>query len=169
LLLTEVNNSTEHIFERQPKIILTRIILLLILSLWIYGFLLPTITSIDNTISNILLSGVYSKICHQQNAKCITIGGTSMLVCARCAGNYFGAFTAGLLSLLLIVPSISRRVLILSAIPLGMDVLFVFTGVYIYSQGIAFATGLVFGSGVYLFLLNELENLFSKKPFQGNE
>jgi uncharacterized membrane protein len=169
LLLTEVNNSTEHIFERQPKIILTRIILLLILSLWIYGFLLPTITSIDNTISNILLSGVYSKICHQQNAKCITIGGSSMLVCARCAGIYFGAFTAGLLSLFLIVPSISRKVLILSAIPLAIDVFLTFTGVYNYSQGLAFATGLVFGGIVYLLIMSELENLFSNKPFQGNE
>ena len=169
MLLTEVNNSTEHIFERQPKIILTRIILLSILSFWIYGFLLPTITSIDNTISNMLLSRVYSKICHQESLKCISIGNASMMVCSRCAGIYFGAFTAGLLSLLLIVPSISRRVLILSAIPLGMDVLFVLTGVYTYSQGIAFATGLVLGGAVYLFLLNELENLFSKKPYQGNE
>jgi uncharacterized membrane protein len=116
-----------------------------------------------------LLSRVYSKICHQENAKCIAIGNASMMVCARCAGIYFGTFTAGLLSLFLIVPSISRRVLILSAIPLGMDVLFVLTGVYTYSQGIAFATGLVFAGVVYLFLLNELENLFSKKTYQGNE
>jgi len=97
--------------------------------------------------------------------KCISIGNASMLVCSRCAGIYFGAFTAGLLGLLLIVPSISRRVLLLSTIPLAIDVLFVLTGVYTYSQGIAFATGLVFGGVVYLFLLNELENLFSKKPF----
>jgi len=91
------------------------------------------------------------------------------MVCARCAGIYFGTFTAGLLSLLLIMPSINRRVLILSAIPLGMDVLFVLSKVYAYSQGIAFVTGLVFGGVVYLLLLNELENLFSKKPYQGNE
>jgi uncharacterized membrane protein len=169
LLLTEVNNPTENIFEHQPKIIFTRIILLLVLSLWIYGFLLPTITSIDNSISNMLLSRVYSNVCHQENAKCISIGNASMMVCSRCAGIYFGAFTAGLLSLFLIVPSINRRVLILSAIPLGMDVLFVLTAVYTYSQGIASATGLVFGGVVYLFLLNELENLFSKKPSQGNE
>lgn len=116
-----------------------------------------------------LLARVYSNVCHQESAKCISIGNASMMVCSRCAGIYFGAFTAGLLSLLLIVPSISRTVLILSAIPLGMDVLFVLTGVYTYSQGIASATGLVFGGVVYLFLLNELENLFSKKPFQGNE
>lgn len=115
------------------------------------------------------MSRVYSTVCHQENAKCIAIGNASMMVCSRCAGIYFGAFTAGLLSLLLIVPSISRRVLILSAIPLGMDVLFVLGGVYAYSQGIAFATGLVFGGVVYLLLLNELENLFSNKRFKGNE
>lgn len=169
MLFTEINNSSEHIFERQSKIILTRIILLCILSFWIYGFLLPTVTSIDNSISNILLSKVYSNVCHQEKAKCISIGNASMMVCSRCAGIYIGAFTAGLLSLLLIVPSISRRVLILSAIPLGMDVLLVSTGVYTYSQAIAFATGLVFGGVVYLFLLNELEILFSKIPSLGNE
>jgi len=165
LLFTEVNNSTEFFFEHRTKIILTRIILLSIISFWIFGFLLPTITSIDNTISNMFLSGVYSNVCHQENLKCIAIGNTSMLVCSRCAGIYFGAFTAGLLSLFLIVPSISKRVLILSAIPLAMDVLFMLIGVYTYSQGSAFASGLVFGGVVYLFLLNELENLFSKKPF----
>jgi len=169
LLLTEVNNSTELIFEHRAKIILIRLLLLFLLSIWIYGFLLPTITLFDNTISNMILSRVYSTACHQENVKCISIGNTSMLVCSRCAGIYFGSFTAGLLSLLLIVPSISRRVLILSAIPLGMDVLFVLTGVYTYSQGIAFATGLVFGGVMYLFLLKELENLFSKKTYQGNE
>jgi uncharacterized membrane protein len=116
-----------------------------------------------------VFSRVYSNVCHQENAKCISVGNASMMVCSRCAGIYFGAFTAGLLSLLLIVPSISGRVLILSAIPLGMDVLLVLTGVYTYSQGIAFVTGLIFGGIVYLFLLNELENLFSKKPSQGNE
>jgi len=112
-----------------------------------------------------LLSRVYSNICHQENVKCISIGNASMLVCSRCAGIYFGAFSTGLLSLLIIVPSISRRVLILSAMPLAIDLFFTFTGVYTYSQRIAFATGLVFGGVVYLFLLNELENLFSKKTF----
>jgi len=169
LLLTEINNSTEHLFEPSKKIILLRFILLSIISFWIFGFLLPTITSANNTLPGFLLSRVYSKVCHQESIKCISIGNASIMVCSRCAGIYFGAFSAGLLSLLLIVPSISRRVLILSAIPLAIDVFFTFTGVYNYSQGLAFATGLVFGGVVYLFLLNELENLFSKKPFQGNE
>ena len=145
-----------------------RLLFLFLLSILTIGFLLPTITSIDNSLSNFLLTRVYSSVCHQENVKCIAIGNASMLVCARCAGIYFGSFTTGLLSLLLIVPSISRRVLLFSAIPLAMDVLLVLTGVYTYSQGIAFATGLVFGGVVYLFLLNELENLFSNKSFKGN-
>ena len=145
-----------------------RLLFLFLLSILTIGFLLPTITSTDNSLSNFLLTRVYSSVCHQENVKCIAIGNASMLVCARCAGIYFGSFTTGLLSLLLIVPSISRRVLLFSAIPLAMDVLLVLTGVYTYSQGIAFATGLVFGGVVYLFLLNELENLFSNKSFKGN-
>lgn len=92
-----------------------------------------------------------------------------MLVCARCTGIYAGALTAGLFTLLLIVPSISRKVFMLSLIPLVIDVFFTFTGVYDYSQGLAFATGLFFGSVVYLFLLSELENLFVNKLYLGNE
>jgi len=163
LLLTEINNSTELLFEHKPKIILMRLLLLSFLSIWIYGFLISSITSINNSVLNFLLSRIYSNVCHQESAKCISIGSASMLVCARCAGIYSGALIAGLISLLLIVPSISRRVLILSSIPLAMDVFFTFTGVYNYSQFLAFATGLAFGGIIYLLIVSELENLFSNK------
>jgi len=151
--------------EHKPKIILTRLLLLSFLSIWIYGFLISSITSIDNSILNFLLSRIYSNVCHQESARCISIGNASMLVCARCAGIYSGALIAGLLSLLLIVPSISRRVLILSSIPLAMDVFFTFTGVYNYSQLLAFATGLAFGGIIYLLIVSELENLFSNNIY----
>lgn len=169
MLLTEVNNSTEFLFEHRPKIILARLLLLSLLSIWIFGFLLQAITSIDNSISNFLVSRIYSTVCHQESSKCLSIGSASMLVCARCAGIYTGALIAGLLSLLLIVPSISKRVLILSAIPLAMDVFLTFTEVYTYSQGLAFATGLAFGGMVYLLTISESENLFSNKLYMGNE
>jgi len=92
-----------------------------------------------------------------------------MLVCARCTGIYAGALIAGLLSLLTNRPSISRRVLIFSSIPLAIDVFLTFTGVYKYSQSFAFTTSLAFGGIVYLLILTELENLFSNKLFKGNE
>ncbi|MCU0406550.1 MAG: DUF2085 domain-containing protein [Ignavibacteriaceae bacterium] len=111
-----------------------RLLFLFLLSILTIGFLLPTITSIDNSLSNFLLTKVYSTVCHQESAKCISIGGASMLVCARCAGIYAGALVSGLFSLLTLVRPISTKVLILSVIPLIIDVFFTFTGVYKYSR-----------------------------------
>ena len=137
-----------------------RFLLLSSLSIWILGFLLPAISSANNLMTNFLLSKIYSTVCHQESAKCISIGGATMLVCSRCAGIYAGAFTAGLFSLILIVPSISRKIFMFSLIPLVIDVFFTLAGIYNYSQSLAFATGFIFGNVVYLFLQSELENLF---------
>ena len=169
MLLSDINNSVELFFEHRMKIILIRFLLTCLLSIWIIGFLLPTITSTNNSLSSFVLSRIYSNVCHQESAKCILIGSSAMLVCARCAGIYLGALVAGLLSSLLILPSISRRVLILSLIPIAIDVFFTFTGIYSYSQSLAFTTGLAFGGIVYLMVLAELENLFSNKLNMGNE
>lgn len=92
-----------------------------------------------------------------------------MLVCARCAGIYSGAFIAGLSSLLIITPLINRKVLIISALPLVIDVLLTFTGVYTYSKSVAFVTGFTFGGAAYIVFITELENLFSNKLHKGNE
>ena len=119
--------------------------------------------------TNFLLSKSYSTVCHQESAKCISLGSETMLVCARCAGIYFGALSAGLLGLFYTIPLLSIRVLMVSALPLLADVFLTFSGVYAYSQLAAFATGLILGSVVYLFLLKELENLFSNKSLVGNE
>ena len=169
MLLSEVNNLRLLSFEQRPKIILVRLLLLFFLSIWIYGFLLPVITSTDNLISKFVLSRIYSTVCHQESVKCISIGGTTLLVCSRCAGIYTGALISGLLSLLVTLPEINKKILILSTIPLTMDVFFTFTGVYTYSRSMAFSTGLAFGTIIYLLNISELENLFSKKTLVGNE
>jgi len=57
----------------------------------------------------------------------------------------------------------------LSLIPLVIDVFFTLTGAYVYSQSLAFTTGLAFGGIVYLLILSELENLFWNKLYLGNE
>lgn len=161
--------STGIIFEHNLKIILTRLLLIFFLCIWIFGFLHQTLATIDNSISNFLLSKIYSNVCHQESAKCISIGSASMLVCARCAGIYLGAFIAGLSSLLIITPLINRKVLILAALPLMIDVLFTFIGVYAYSKSVAFVTGFTFGGVAYFMFLSELENLFLNNIYKGNE
>jgi uncharacterized membrane protein len=163
LLLLEAYNLRLLSFEQRPKIILVRLLLLFLLSIWISGFLLPVITSTDNLISKFVLSRIYSTVCHQESVKCISIEDTTILVCSRCAGIYTGALISGLFSLLVTLPEINKKILIFSTIPLAMDVFFTFTGVYSYSKSVAFSTGLAFGSIIYLLIISELANLFSKK------
>jgi len=124
---------------------------------------------IDHSFLSFLLSRFYSNVCHQETTKCISIGSTSMLVCARCAGIYSGAFISGLFSLMMFTRNISRKVLILSIIPLGLDVFFTMIHLYSYSQAVAFSTGLVFGSIVYLVIISELDNLTFNKVHLGHE
>jgi uncharacterized membrane protein len=169
VLLSEVNNFRLLSFEQRPKIILVRLLFLSFLSIWIYGFLLSIIAPTENFVSNYLLTRIYSIVCHQESVKCISLGSATMLVCARCSGIYAGALIAGLLSLLVTLPAINIKVLLISTIPLAMDVFFTFTEVYAYSKSVAFVTSLAFGSTIYLLIISELENLFWNKLFTGNE
>jgi uncharacterized membrane protein len=83
-----------------------------------------------------------------------------MLVCARCAGIYFGAFISAIFSLFIFIPFISKKLLMISILPLLLDVFFTTTGVYSYSQFLSFVTGIIFGIAICLFTMEELENLF---------
>jgi uncharacterized membrane protein len=133
------------------------------------GFLQPILLTGENFSSKFLLKNLYSKVCHQKSFKCIEINNALMLVCARCTGIYFGILLTGLLTLFNKIRLLSNKILMLAALPLLADVLFTFTGIYDYSKYLALSTGLILGSGVYLFLISEIENLFSKKSLKGNE
>jgi uncharacterized membrane protein len=124
------------------------------------GFLMPLITSIENPFINYLLKRLYSTTCHQEGLKCISIGNDKMLVCARCAGIYFGAFISAIFALFIIFPFISNKILLISILPLLMDVFLTSSGIYSYSQFLSFATGVIFGIVIFLFTMEELGNLF---------
>lgn len=169
LILTGIKNSSGIKIEKIVSSTLIRFFLLSILLIWTIGFLQPTLLTQNNSLTNYFLEKVYSGVCHQQSSKCIIIGNESMLVCARCAGIYFSAIIVGLLFLFRSIPALTIKVLIIASIPLLLDVCFTLLGVYKYSQTISFITGLAFGGVVYLFLLSELEDLFSNKSIKRNE
>ena len=151
------------------KTLLFRFFILLFLIIWIYGFLTPILFKVDNPIYQYLVSRVYSTMCHQDAEKCILIKNESMLVCARCAGIYFGAFIIGLVSLIRKQFKINLSTIIIMALPLLADVFLTATGIYVYSQIRAFITGLIFGSMVYIIIISELENLLFTRGVRGNE
>lgn len=121
---------------------------------------------IDNALVNYFLKRTYSIVCHQESHKLITHAGAEMLVCSRCAGIYIGSLLAGLSAMFFTFPGIKIKVLIISLIPLASDVLFYVFGLYDYSKLIAFSTGVLLGITLYLFLMYEMENLFSNKNWK---
>jgi hypothetical protein len=73
----------------------------------------------------------------------------------------------GLITLFKNISAISLKVLIISSVPLLLDVCFTFLGIYDYSQTIALMTGLAVGGIIYLILLTELEKFYNQ--FNKNE
>lgn len=156
-------NPIHHVF-------LIRFFLLTLLTIWITGFLLPLITTIKNPLTNFVITRFYSTVCHQEGFKCISINNSSMLVCARCAGIYFGALIAAVSSLFIIRSLISKRFLLISILPLVTDVFLISLGIYPYSKSLAFVTGIIFGSTIYYYIIAEIEKLSLKQIFNtGNE
>ena len=151
------------------KSLLLRVLILFSLSFWCIGFLLPTFYSIQNPVIQFFLKNIYSTVCHQENSKCISIGSGQMFVCARCAGIYFGGLFAVISSLVFDTPFIRNRFLFLSVLPLLTDVLLSTINIYNYSQILAFITGILFGTVLFLVILYELENFFKQKLIKGYE
>ena len=145
------------------KIFLLRLFVILILSIWITGFILPVITNIDNPLINFLLKRIYSPVCHQENFKCISVEDNKMLVCSRCAGIYSGTFITAIFSLFIAIPFVSKKILMIAILPLITDVLLTSFGLYTYSQFLSFITGIIFGIVIYLFTILELEQFILNK------
>ena len=152
-----------------PTTFLIKILFISIIIIWTFGFLYPILVNKQFDVTNYIFKRIYSPVCHQDHNKCITINSNEMLVCARCAGIYSGAFIVGLAALLFQFAPIKIKTLIILLVPLIVDVTFTTIGIYFYSKTIAFTTGLIFGSIVSLFLLNEIEDLFLNKKNKENE
>lgn len=137
--------------------------------IWILGFLQPILFTESDSLTNYFLKRIYSPVCHQESSRCINVANHGMLVCARCAGIYFGALVAGITALLFQIPYPKLKYLLIALLPLFFDVIFSSIGIYSYSKILACGTGLIFGYIVFLFLLNETENFFTLKSIKRNE
>lgn len=169
MILSEIQTSTHNSGSINIKLSVTKLLLSVMLIIWIMGFLQPIIWSNSNMLINFSIERIYSRVCHQQESKCISIAGTKMLICARCAGIYFGALVSLFFMSFGSTPKLKLSLFVISAIPLLLDVFLTNINLYEYSKPIAFLTGLIFGSVVCLFLLSEIENLFLNKSIKRNE
>lgn len=169
MILSGINNSSINANSEKFSLLNSKMFLLAILAIWIFGFLKPILLSHISILTDYFLSTIYSRVCHQVDYKCITLEHKSMLVCARCAGIYSGALISIIFMLFRKMPKLNVKVFIVASLPLLIDVFLTNLNIYNYSQTLAYATGLVFGGILCLFFLTELENLFLNKSINRNE
>jgi uncharacterized membrane protein len=143
-----------------------RVILFFSALLWCAGFLLPAILDdpLSLSVINPFLNLLYSKVCHQSELKSIHINGAALLICARCSGIYIGALSASILLIFQFRTAMNKLTpLLIASLLLLADVLLSTIGVYAYQKSIALTTGIIFGSIVFLYISNEIENFLLTK------
>jgi uncharacterized membrane protein len=105
----------------------------------------------------------FSRVCHQMDSRSFHIAGNKFAVCIRCTSIYTAFFLSVLLSPVLLrtfLSAVSPRVLlIVSALPMAVDVGLAVVGVHDSTAATRLATGAVFGCALGIILAPLLEEL----------
>ena len=99
------------------------------------------------------------QICHQIPEKTFHDDIYTFPVCARCTGIYIGSFLGSLLGVFSGMRFLfsKKTILFWLALPMFLDVLTINFQIRHYSLWIACVTGIIFGFGIFPFILNALE------------
>jgi len=152
----------------KAKIRILRASIFIIILLWCAGFSLISLFP-QNEIFLVfypVLKKIYSGFCHQDQEKSIYIG-EYFLVCTRCSGIYFGTLLSAFASIFIFTNKkfhLSIKTGFIFITPVICDIILYNTGFYNYSAAAAFSTGVIFGSGVIIFILSLIENNFFYNP-----
>lgn len=142
---------------------LFRLFLFFISIFWLIGFISPCIRNSFLNSNYPILKLIYSTVCHQNPEKSFTCSGAKFLVCSRCTGIYIAVLITSFVTLFQFRSlKIKTFYLILFSLPMLADVIFYSIGFYSYNKIIAATTGFLFGSAVFLYILNAIENSFIK-------
>jgi uncharacterized membrane protein len=141
------------------------IIFFIFIFLWCFGIISPIIFQHEKVYQLVkpFLNLAYSQVCHQSHEKTISFWGENIFVCSRCAGIYLGIFLTGFLAIIFsTTPLRIFYFLLLSLILMFIDVSSTTIGIYNYSKSFALLTGLLSGSALLLFVLEQF-NYFKKQ------
>jgi uncharacterized membrane protein len=149
---------------------IVRIALFFFIAIWFLGIISPCFNFNFTNASYPFQKQIYSTVCHQNIDKSFTCNDLPLLVCARCSGIYAGAL---LIAFTLIVYSkefiVRTKYLILLSAPMLLDVILLNIGIYEYNKSVSAFTGFLFGSTVFVYILNAVENLLYSKQKTNNE
>ncbi len=132
--------------------------------IWFIAIISPCIDSYFAHINYPLLKIIYSRVCHQAPGKSFICADTHFLVCARCTGIYCSVLITSFLILFINKNFVFKTsYLIILSVPMLLDVILYSIGVYEYNKLVAFITGILFGSAVFIYILSGIENSFYQK------
>jgi uncharacterized membrane protein len=128
----------------------------------------PVLASYDGAVAKAasLSYQFFSHVCHQLDSHSFHLAGFKFAVCIRCTSIYASFFLG-----LLFFPMIKRtkivdvhpaRVLILSLVPMGIDVALATFGIHESTTMTRSITGLIFGSALTIVLVPVLEEFADK-------
>lgn len=152
--------------KNELKIFSLRLFLFIVSFIWFTGLISPCIN--NNSIHSIYpyLNFIYGTVCHQESAKTFSCNGTTFLVCARCSGIYLSVLIISFLTLFSINRfQIKTKYLIYFSLPMLFDVILYSIGLYNYNKIISAVSGFLFGSAVFLYILEAIENSLCKKSY----
>jgi uncharacterized membrane protein len=135
----------------------------MVMCLWCFGIISPVVfhNSKAFLITKPFLIQVYSTVCHQEHEKSISFDGNDLFVCSRCIGIYLGLLIIGLSTLIFTKRIKNNFYLVpISSLVMLIDVSSSTFGIYNYSKPFALVTGLLLGSTISLFVLDQL-NIFN--------
>jgi len=138
--------------------LITYLTLLGLVCAWVAGaVILPRLEGAGawGTLVSAIVHYGYGRVCHQISDRCLHLAGLPMAVCARCFGIYLG-YLAGLAVYPRVRPietvdAPPRRWLVIALIPLSIDFLGGYLGVFENTQISRLLTGLIAGAACSLY------------------
>jgi uncharacterized membrane protein len=113
---------------------------------------------------------VFAAVCHQLPERSFTLWEYPWAVCQRCSGIYLGLLAGALFHgralEKLARPSARRSVVVGMTLPLMLDVMLPFTGVWTNGPPSRFATGFLFGAMLSLLLVPGVSEFLREAPWK---
>jgi uncharacterized membrane protein len=127
----------------------------------------PVFLSIGCPAAAALVYFFFSPVCHQMPERSFAILGLPLAVCHRCFGIYLGLFVGSLMRQLWMhrTPEARRYWVLAAMVPLALDALLPYSGLWANTALSRFATGLLFGIPIASLLVRGIEEFFHEAPW----
>jgi uncharacterized membrane protein len=128
----------------------------------------PVFASAGSPAAAAIIYVLFSPVCHQTPERSFALLGFPLAVCHRCCGIYLGLFLGSLMKnpWMHRSPVTRRRWILAATIPLALDALLPYAGLWANTGLSRFITGLWFGIPTASLLVRGIEEFLNEAPWQ---